>query len=209
MLTLYSWTTPNGYKPLLALEELGLPHRVVPIDIGKGAQRDPAYLQKNPNGKIPALLVEEEGQAPFRVFESGAILIYLAERTGELLPKEGAARYEALAWLMFQMGGVGPMMGQLGHFLHAKREDSYGVDRYRKEVERILGVLDERLAKSEYLAGAYSIADIATYPWVKSLDYFSMNTDGIPHVAAWLARIAARPAAQRAFAWKGEAREPG
>ena len=209
MLTLYTWTTPNGYKPLLALEELGLPHRVVPIDIGKGAQRDADYLQKNPNGKIPALLVENEGQPAFRVFESGAILIYLAERTGKLLPKDGAARYEALAWLMFQMGGVGPMMGQLGHFLGAKREDTYGVDRYRAEVVRILGVLDERLARTEYLAGEYSIADVATYPWVKSLDYFEMTYESIPHVRAWLDRIAARPAAERAFAWKGEAREPG
>ena len=209
MLTLYTWTTPNGYKPLLALEELGLPHRVVPVDIGKGAQRDRSFLQKNPNGKIPAMLVEDDGQPAFRIFESGAILVYLAERTGRLLPKGGAARYEALAWLMFQMGGVGPMMGQLGHFRGAKREDTYAVDRYRKEVERILGVLDERLAQTEYLGGAYSIADIATYPWVKALDYFEMTRDGIPHVGAWLDRIAARPAAERAFAWKGEARDAG
>jgi GSH-dependent disulfide-bond oxidoreductase len=195
----FVWTTPNGYKPLILLEELGLPHTIVPVNLGQGEQHRPEFLALNPNGRIPALVDDDAG---VRVFESGAILIYLAEKEGKLLPAAGQARASVMEWLMFQMSGVGPMIGQLGHFLTAKREDPYPLDRYRGEVERILGVLDGQLGKGDHLAGEYSIADIATYPWIAPLPRYGMPLDRWPNLVRWVGAVGARPAVQRAMAWK-------
>lgn len=201
MLTLYTWTTPNGFKPLILLEELGLPHNVVPVNIGQGEQHRHDYLRINPNGKIPALVDEEGGQRTV-VFESGAILIYLAEKAGRLLPKEGPGRYEALAWLMFQMGGIGPMLGQAGHFLRLPEKIPYAIERYTSEARRLYGVLDGRLGEAEYLAGDYSIADIATFPWVRNPAFFGLSIEQWPNVLRWIEAIGARPAVQRALTYK-------
>jgi GST-like protein len=201
MIELYTWTTPNGVKPIILLEELGVPHRLIPIDIGKGAQKEESYLRINPNGKIPAMVDPEGG--PITVFESGALLIYLAEKHGKFLATSGQPRAAALEWLFFQVGGVGPMMGQLGHFRGAKREDTYALERYTSEVLRLAQVLEGRLAGQEYLAGDYSIADIATFPWVRALPlYFGIDLAAYPHIARWVDAIAARPAVVRALAWK-------
>ncbi len=199
---LYLWGTPNGYKPLLMLEELGLPYQAHAIDINKGAQKEPGYLAINPNGKIPALIDHLDDGSQVKIFESGAILIYLAEKTGKLLPPSGQARADALAWLMFQMGGVGPMFGQLGHFRMARPDNEYGVERYGNEVKRLLAVLDQQLAQRPFLAGDYSIADIATHPWVKGVGRLGLSLDPWPAVARWAGAISDRPAAQRTYAWK-------
>ncbi|MCX7355524.1 MAG: glutathione S-transferase N-terminal domain-containing protein, partial [Alphaproteobacteria bacterium] len=167
MIDLYTWGTPNGRKASIALEELALPYKTHPIDIGKGDQVKPDYLAINPNGKIPAI-VDPDGPdgKPMAVFESGAILIYLAEKAGKLLPKDARGRSVAIQWLMFQMGGVGPMFGQAHHFRRfAPEKIPYAVDRYTNETKRLYDVLDRRLKDVEFLAGDYSIADIATYPW--------------------------------------------
>jgi GST-like protein len=201
MLELYTWTTPNGFKPIIMLEELGVPHKIIPIDIGKGAQKEESYLRINPNGKIPALVDPDAEGGPISIFESGAVLVYLAEKYGRFLPASGQGRSETLAWLFFQVGGVGPMMGQLGHFRGAKREDTYALDRYATEVKRITEVLEKRLGEKEYLAGDYSIADIATFPWVRALPtHFQTDMAPFPHVSRWLDAVAARPAVARA--WK-------
>lgn len=203
MLKLHAWSTPNGYKPLIMLEELALPYELVPVNIGKGEQHDPAYLRINPNGKIPTLIDDAGGaDAPMVVFESGAILFYLAEKTGRLLPKEGAARYQALSWLMFQMAGVGPMFGQAGHFLRATEKIPYAIDRYVGEARRLYGVLDGRLGEAAYLAGDYGIADIATFPWVRKPEYFGFSLDEFRNVKRWVAAIEARPAVARALSAK-------
>ncbi|XXX71923.1 glutathione S-transferase N-terminal domain-containing protein [Sorangium sp. So ce134] len=196
MIDLYTSTTPNGRKATIMLEELGVPYTVHHLDLSKGEQKTPEFLAINPNGKIPALVDDDGTHGKVTVFESGAILIYLAEREGKLLPKEGPARYEALAWLMFQMGGVGPMFGQAGFFKHAKEQVPLAIDRYFGEARRLLEVLEGRLAQASYLAGEYSIADIATYPWVASgTAYLGLETG--PHVSAWLARVGERPAVKR------------
>src|SRR5258708_21894640 len=168
MIDLYTWGTPNGRKVSIMLEETGLPYRVHKVDISKNEQFKPEFLALNPNSKIPAIVDQEgPGGKPLPLFESGAILIYLAEKTGKLLPTDPAARYTVLQWLMFQMGGVGPMFGQVHHFLRAAPEPvPYAIERYGKETRRLYGVLDVQLGKAAYLAGEYSIADIATYPWV-------------------------------------------
>lgn len=201
-LDLYLWTTPNGLKPLLLLEELGLPFKAHAINISTGMQKEPAYLSINPNGKIPALVDHLEGGERVQVFESGAILIYLAEKTGKFLPSGGQARADTLAWLMFQMSGVGPMFGQLNHFRHSQPDNTYAVERYTQEVERLMGVLQLHLADHAYLAGDYSIADIATYPWVKMIGRMGMSFDRWPGVHRWVDAISARPAVARAYAWK-------
>ncbi len=199
MIDLYAWTTPNGYKPLILLEELGLEYRLYPINIGKGQQHTPGFLRINPNGKIPAL-VEGAGTADqIVVFESGAILIHLAEKAGRFLPTSGQPRATVLSWLMFQMGGVGPMFGQLGHFMMAKEQIEYALNRYRKETERLYTVLDGRLAEAEYLGGEYSIADIATYPWAGALDRFGIPRESYPNVARWLDKVGERPAVAKAM----------
>jgi GSH-dependent disulfide-bond oxidoreductase len=202
MIELYTWGTPNGRKVSIMLEEVGLPYDVHPINIGKGDQFTPEFVAINPNSKIPAI-VDPDGPGGRRLamFESGAILIYLAEKTGRLLPSEPVARLEALEWLMFQMGGVGPMFGQAHHFLRAAPEPvPYAIERYTKEAARLYGVLDGRLAKTPYLAGEYSIADIATYPWVARHEWHKVDLAQYPNVARWYEAIGRRPPVQRGMA---------
>ena len=202
MIDLYTWGTPNGRKASIALEELGLPYNVHKIDIGKGDQFKPEYLAINPNGKIPSI-VDPDGPdgRPISVFESGAILIYLAEKTGRLLPKDARGRSVAIQWLMFQMGGVGPMFGQAHHFRRfAPEKIPYAVDRYSNETKRLYGVLDRRLKESEHLAGDYSIADIATYPWVSRHEWQGVALAEFPSVKRWFDALSARPAVSRGMA---------
>lgn len=199
MIELYTWTTPNGRKVSVMLEEVGLPYRTHPVNIGKGEQFTPEFVAINPNAKIPAISDPEgPGGKPINLFESGAILIYLAEKTGKLMPHDPVRRLEALQWLMFQMGGVGPMFGQAHHFLRAAPEPiPYGIERYTKETRRLYGVLDARLRDHEFLAGEYSIADIATYPWVARHEWHKVELGDFPDVARWYAAIGARPAVVR------------
>ncbi|MFO0548484.1 MAG: glutathione S-transferase N-terminal domain-containing protein [Polyangiaceae bacterium] len=199
MIDLYTAATPNGHKASIMLEELELPYQVHALSLGKGDQKSPEFLKINPNGRIPAIVDRDEGD--FAVFESGAILIYLAEKTGRLLPTERKARSVVLQWLMFQMGGIGPMQGQAGVFFrYAPERIPYAIQRYQRETRRLYEVLDKRLAEAEYLGGEYSIADIATYPWVKGHDWVGVDVDGLTHVQRWLAAIGARPAVQRGLA---------
>ena len=199
MIDLYTWGTPNGRKASIMLEEIGLPYTVHPINIGKGEQNTAEYIAINPNSKIPAIIDGEgPGGKPVKVFESGAILIYLAEKTGKLLSSDPRARLQALEWLMFQMGGVGPMLGQVHHFLrNAPEPIPYAIERYVKETRRLYGVLDRRLAESAFLAGEYSIADIATYPWVARHEWHRVDLAEFPNVERWFAAIGARPAVER------------
>jgi GST-like protein len=196
---LYTWGTPNGLKPILMLEELGVPYTLKPINIGKGDQHEPAYRAINPNGKIPAMV---DGEAGVTIFESGAVLQYLAEKHGRFLPPTTADRMQAMSWLFFQVGGVGPMFGQATHFV--TRDDSpYAKKRYLDEVERLYAVLDKRLSEAPFLAGAeYSIADIATWTWVRDPTRLGLSLDRWPSVQQWAARIAERPAVQRTLAIK-------
>jgi GST-like protein len=199
MIDLYTWTTPNGRKVSIMLEELALPYRVHPVNIGQGEQFRPEYLKINPNGKIPSI-VDPEGPdgEPITMMESGAILIYLAGKTGKLLPASVRDRYVALQWLMFQMGGVGPIFGQVHHFLRsAKEQVPYAIERYTKETRRLYGVLNERLKDREYLADSYSVADIATYPWVARHEWHKTDLSDFAHVKRWFDAISARPAVQR------------
>ena len=206
MITLYTWATPNGRKVSIALEEMGLAYEVKPINIGKNEQFDPAYLKIAPNNRIPAIVDHAAEGGPLSLFESGAILTYLAEKTGQFLPTSGAARYRVLEWLNWQMGGVGPMFGQANHFVkYAPEKVPYGINRYVAETKRLLGVLDRRLAEAAYLAGDYSIADMATYPWVKGTlanlaEELQLAETDLPHVRRWLAAIDARPAVQKGMA---------
>ncbi len=200
MIDLYTWSTPNGRKVSILLEEAGLAYKAHPINIGKGDQFKPEFVAICPNSKIPAIVDSEgpDGQ-PLAMFESGAILIYLAEKTGRFLPASKRGRYAALQWLMFQMGGVGPMFGQVHHFLRsAKEKVPYAIERYTTEQKRLYKVLDEHLAKHEYLADEYSIADMATYPWVARYEWhpIDMGAD-YPHVKRWFDAIGAREAVQR------------
>ncbi len=196
----WTWPTPNGHKVHIALEELGLPYTVVPVAIGAGEQFRPEFLAITPNHRIPAIVDPDgPGGKPLKLFESGAILIYLAEKAGALIPRDPAARYTCLQWLMFQMGGVGPMFGQYGHFHnYAPEAIPYARDRYAKEVRRLHRVLDKRLSEAEYLAGAeYSIADIATFPWLRFPERRNVDLAQVPHVRRGHDAIAARPAVQR------------
>jgi GST-like protein len=202
MIDLYTWTTPNGRKVSIMLEEVALPYRVYPVNIGKGEQFAPEYVKINPNGKIPSI-VDPEGPdgKPIAMMESGAILIYLARKTGELFPQADRAKYEVLQWLMFQMGGVGPIFGQVHHFLRAAKEPvPYAIERYTKEKDRLYGVLDRRLDEAEYLAGEYSIADIATYPWVARYEWHKTDLNSWPNVKRWFDAISTRPAVKRGMA---------
>jgi GST-like protein len=203
MLELWTWPTPNGHKVHIAVEELELPYKVVPVNIGAGDQFKPEFLAITPNHRIPAI-VDPDGPdgEPISLFESGAILIYLAEKTGKLLSQAPADRYAALQWLMFQMGGVGPMFGQYGHFHnYAPESVEYAKQRYANEVRRLHGVLDKRLAQAEWLAGAeYSIADIATYPWLRFPERRGIDLADYPNVKRWFDAIDNRPAVQRGVA---------
>ena len=209
----WTWPTPNGHKVHILLEELGLPYEVVPVAIGKGEQFKPEFLAITPNHRIPAIVDPEgPGGASFSLFESGAILIYLAEKArSELLPKDPAARYRCLQWLMFQMGGVGPMFGQYNHFAnYAVEKLPYAIERYTNEVARLHRVLDKRLGESAYLAGPdYSIADIATFPWIRNPDRRNVDLGQYPNVKRWHDAIAARPAVQRGVAVLAENQRRG
>jgi len=206
MITLYTWTTPNGRKVSIALEEMGLAYEVKAINIGKGEQFEPSFLKVAPNNRIPAIVDHDAIGGPLSLFESGAILVYLAEKTGKFLPTEGAARYRVLEWLNWQMGGVGPMFGQANHFVKfAPEKVPYGITRYVNETKRLLGVLDKQLGDHAYMAGDYSIADMMTYPWVKSAfvglaaELAYAQTD-LPNVRRWVAALDARPAVQKGMA---------
>ncbi|MCU0757234.1 MAG: glutathione S-transferase N-terminal domain-containing protein [Xanthomonadales bacterium] len=196
MLTLYTAATPNGHKISIALEELELPYELRVLELSKNTQKQPAFLAINPNGRIPAIV--DHDAEDFAVFESGAILVYLAEKTGKLMPLDAKGRSRVLQWLMFQMAGVGPMMGQANVFFRYFPEKIQpAIDRYQGEVRRLFGVLDAHLADHEYLAGAYSIADIATFPWVRTWRWSGVPIDDFAHLRRWLAAIRARPAVQR------------
>ncbi|MEZ5606089.1 MAG: glutathione S-transferase N-terminal domain-containing protein [Burkholderiaceae bacterium] len=204
MIDVYSWPTPNGHKVHIMLEECGLPYRVHPIDIGAGKQFQPAFLAISPNNKIPALVDPDgPGGQPISLFESGAILLYLAGKTGQLLPPGERGRFEVLQWLMFQMGSVGPMLGQAHHFrIYAPEPIDYAVNRYTNEARRLYGVMDRQLERTgAYIAGAdYSIADIAIFPWLRSWQNQGIDWADYPALKAWFDRIAARPAVQRGVA---------
>jgi GST-like protein len=202
MIDLYTWTTPNGRKASVMLEECGLPYTVHKIDIGKGDQFKPEFLAVNPNGKIPAIVDKDgPGGKPISVFESGAILIYLAEKTGKFMPADPRGRYAVLQWLMFQMGGVGPMFGQAHHFIRfASEKVPYGIERYSKETRRLYGVLDKRLGEAPFLAGEYSIADMATLPWVNRHEYHEVKLEDFPNVKRWHDALMARPAVAKGMA---------
>lgn len=202
MIDLYTWSTPNGRKVSIALEELGLPYRVHPINITKGEQHEPAFLKISPNNKIPAI-VDPEGPdgEPIDLFESGAILIYLAEKTGRLMPKAPRERYVMMEWLMWQMGNYGPMLGQAHHFRRfAPEKIPYAVERYSNEARRLYGVLDRRLAEVPYMAGDYSIADIATFPWAARHEWQGIELEEFPNLHRWYKAIAGRPAVERGMA---------
>jgi GST-like protein len=199
MIDLYSWTTPNGHKIHIMLEEIGLPYEVHPIDIGIGDQFKPDFLKISPNNKMPAIVDRDgPGGKPYSVFESGAILMYLAEKTGKLMPSETRARYDVIQWLMFQMGGIGPMLGQVHHFrAYAPEQIPYAINRYTTEAKRLYGVMDRRLEGREWFADDYSIADIAIFPWLRSWERQGIVLDEFPNVKRWFQKIEARPAVQR------------
>ena len=215
MIKVYSWPTPNGHKVHVMLEECGLrlgrDWEAIPINIGTGDQFEPAFLKISPNNKIPALLDPNgpDGK-PISVFESGAILIYLAAKTGKFMPKSERQKYEVLQWLMFQMGGVGPMLGQNHHFrLYAPEKIAYAIDRYTNEAKRIYGVIDRQLAAHKFVAGnQYSIADIAIFPWLRNWANQGIVLDDYPHLKAWFNRLAERPAVQRGVQVLADLRKP-
>ncbi|NIL15556.1 glutathione binding-like protein [Pseudomonas sp. AN3A02] len=203
MIDLYYWTTPNGHKVSLFLEEAGLPYEVHPINIGQGEQFKPDFLKIAPNNRIPAIVDQNptDGGAPISLFESGAILLYLAEKTGKFIPQDLRGRQEALQWLFWQMGGLGPMAGQNHHFSQfAPEKIPYAIKRYVDETARLYGVLDRRLADRKFVAGeAYSIADMAIYPWIVSHKWQSQKLEDFPHVERWFNHIKQRPATVRAY----------
>jgi GST-like protein len=212
MIELYTWPTPNGHKIHIMLEETGLPYRVHPIDIGKGDQFEPEFLKISPNNKMPAM-VDTEGPdgRPFALAESGAMLFYLASKTGRFLPKDIAKRWKVLQWTMFQMGHIGPMLGQAHHFLgYAPEKIEYAMNRYRNEAKRLYGVLDRQLKQSEWVAcNEYTIADMATMPWLRFPERQGVEIEEYPHVKRWRDRIAERPAVKRALEVLKDARRAG
>jgi GST-like protein len=202
MIDLYYWTTPNGHKVSIFLEEAGLPYRIRPINISKNEQFAPDFLKISPNNRIPAIVDHgpQGGGAAIPLFESGAILLYLAEKTGRFIPSDSRGRADVLQWLFWQMGGLGPMAGQNHHFgTFAPEKIPYAIERYVKETARLYGVLDKRLADREFVAGAYSIADMACYPWVVPHERQRQNLDDFPHLKRWFETITARPAVVRAY----------
>ena len=196
MITLYTSPTPNGWKASIALEELALPYTVHPIALQKLEQKEEWYMALNPNGRIPTIVDHDAGD--FAVFESGAILVYLAEKTGRLMPTDAKGRSLVMQWLMFQMGGIGPMMGQANVFFrYAPEKIQFAIDRYQRESRRLFEVLNTRLATHEFLAGEYSIADIANWSWVHTYPWSGVEVDGLDHLQRWLAAIGARPAVEK------------
>jgi GSH-dependent disulfide-bond oxidoreductase len=211
MIDLYFWTTPNGYKISVALEEMQLPYRIHPVNIGKGEQFKPEFLAISPNNRIPAIIDNEPkgGGAPVSLFESGAILLYLAEKSGKFIPADLRGRVEVLQWLFWQVAGLGPMAGQNGHFnVYAPEKIPYAIDRYTKETNRLYGVLNTRLKDREFVAGAYSIADMACYPWIRPHRSHGQNLDDFPHLKRWFDAVAARPAVRKAYEGAPDAYQP-
>lgn len=211
MIDLYYWPTPNGHKVTIFLEELSLPYRIEPIDIGKGAQFAPDFLKIAPNNRMPAIVdhAPAGGGAPISVFESGAILLYLAEKEGAFISSDIRDRVETLQWLFWQMGGLGPMLGQNHHFsAYAPEKIPYAIDRYVKETNRLYGVLDHRLADREFVAGDYSIADMAAYPWIVPYERQGQKLEDFPNLERWFEAIKARPATVRAYAKGDDIRPP-
>jgi GSH-dependent disulfide-bond oxidoreductase len=198
MIQLYTWGTPNGKKVSIMLEEIAMPYEVHPINLGQGEQMKPDYLAINPNNKIPSI-IDTDGPdgKPLTLFESGAILMYLAEKSGKLWPADMRQRYAVIQWLMFQMGGVGPMFGQANYFFRLEEKVPYAIERYHKEALRLYGVLEKALGQNDYLAGEYSIADIATYPWVWRHDIHQVKLEDFPSVKRWYDKISERPAVKR------------
>ena len=211
MIDLYTWPTPNGYKVSIMLEEVGLPYNVIPIDIQAGDQFDPEYLKLNPNNKMPTI-VDTEGPDgdPYPVFESGAILLYLAEKTGRFIPSDTAGRFRVIQWLMFQMAGVGPMLGQAHHFrAYAPEKIPYAIERYTKEAGRLYGIINHRLENVEYMAGDYSIADMAIFPWMRSHERQGQDLNDYPNLKRWYGAIDERPAVQRGLEVLADRRPTG
>ena len=211
MIEVYSWATPNGHKVHIMLEECGLPYRAIPVNIGAGDQFEPNFLAISPNNKIPAIIDPDgpDGQ-PISMFESGAILLYLASKTGRFLPADVRGKFQALEWLMFQMGSIGPMLGQTHHFrIYAPEKIGYAIERYTNEARRLYAVMDRRLAKTRYIAGPeYSIADIAIFPWLRSWKNQGIDWNEFPHLKGWFDEIAARPAVQRGVEVLASLRKP-
>jgi GST-like protein len=202
MIDVYYWPTPNGHKITIFLEETELPYRIIPVNIGRGDQFKPEFLKIAPNNRMPAIVDTEppDGAGPLSVFESGAILLYLAEKSGRFLPAAPRARYDVLQWLFWQVAGLGPMAGQNHHFLHyAPEKLPYAVDRYVKETSRLYAVLDKQLGEREYIAGEYSIADMASYPWIVPYERQQQNLAEFPNLKRWFETIRARPAVVRAY----------
>jgi GST-like protein len=202
VIDLYYWTTPNGHKVTMFLEETGLPYAIVPVNIGAGDQFKPDFLAISPNNRMPAIVdrAPDGGGAPISVFESGAILLYLAEKTGRFIPADVRGRVEVLQWLFWQMGGLGPMAGQNHHFsVYAPEKIPYAIDRYVKETNRLYGVLNKRLADRPFVAGDYSIADMAAYPWIVPYERQGQKLEDFPHLKRWFEEIGARPATVRAY----------
>ena len=211
MIDVFSWATPNGHKVHIMLEECELPYRAIPVNIGAGDQFKPEFLAISPNNKIPAITDPQGPDGnPISLFESGAILVYLAAKTGKFLPAGDREKFEVLQWLMFQMGAVGPMLGQAHHFrIYAPEKIEYAINRYTNEAKRLYNVIDKRLSRSPYLGGReYSIADIATFPWLRSWHNQGIVLDEYPHLKAWFDQIAARPAVQRGVKVLAELRKP-
>ncbi|BBD64714.1 glutathione S-transferase domain-containing protein [Nostoc commune NIES-4072] len=215
MIDLYYWTTPNGHKITIFLEEVGLQYTIIPVNIGAGDQFKPEFLNISPNNRIPAIVDHEpaDGGAPISVFESGAILLYLAEKTGQLIPQDLRNRTKVLEWLFWQMAGLGPMAGQNHHFnAYAPEKIDYAINRYVNETGRLYGVLNKQLADREFVAGDYSIADIAAYPWIVPYERQSQNLEDFPNLKRWFEAIKARPATIRAYekaeAFKAQAIDP-
>jgi GST-like protein len=201
MIHLYAWPTPNAYKVSIMLEEAGLPYKVEPVNIMAGEQFTPAFLKISPNNRMPAIVDDDVVGGPLSVFESGAILMYLAEKTGQFWPLEPHARYRTAQWVMWQMAGLGPMLGQAGHFKRAAPEKiPYAIERYSNEAKRLFGVLDRQLEGKDYITGAYSIADMMSYPWTLAATWLEIPMEEFPNLTRWQAGMAARPAVERGMA---------
>jgi GSH-dependent disulfide-bond oxidoreductase len=211
MIDLYGWPTPNLFKVTILLEELGMPYNPIPVDIGRGDQFKPDFLKISPNNKMPAIVDPAgPGGKPLAMFESGAILMYLAEKSGRFMPQEMRARYQVIQWLMFQMGGIGPMLGQVHHFRqYAPEPIPYAIDRYTKEAGRLYNVVDKRLGEAPYLAGDYSIADMAVFPWLRLYERQGQKLEDFPNLKRWFEAINARPAVERGVKVMVDLRRPG